>query len=86
MSEPEATSAFDRKTVLITGATGSFGKALIDKLLADHQPTAIRCFSRDELKQSELRSGATPTTIGCASCSATFAICRASHAPARAST
>ena len=55
MSEPEPTSAFDGKTVLITGATGSFGKAMIDKLLAEHQPTAIRFFSRDELKQSELQ-------------------------------
>lgn len=48
-------AAFTNKTVLITGATGSFGKALIDRLLAEHEPTAIRCYSRDELKQSELQ-------------------------------
>jgi UDP-N-acetylglucosamine 4,6-dehydratase len=53
-SDNSSQSAFDGKTVLITGATGSFGKALIDKLLAEHRPTAIRCYSRDELKQSEL--------------------------------
>lgn len=45
---------FAGKTVLITGATGSFGNALIAKLLAEHEPRAIRCFSRDELKQSEM--------------------------------
>jgi len=43
------------KTVLITGATGSFGSAFIETLLAQHRPEAIRVFSRDELKQSELR-------------------------------
>jgi UDP-N-acetylglucosamine 4,6-dehydratase len=43
------------KTVLVTGGTGSFGTALIEKLLAEHDPKAIRVFSRDELKQSELQ-------------------------------
>jgi UDP-N-acetylglucosamine 4,6-dehydratase len=46
---------FEGKTVLITGATGSFGSALIETLLAQHAPETIRLFSRDELKQSELR-------------------------------
>jgi UDP-N-acetylglucosamine 4,6-dehydratase len=43
------------KTVLITGGTGSFGTKLVDVLLEQHDPEAIRIFSRDELKQSELR-------------------------------
>ena len=43
------------KTILITGATGSFGKTCLDRLLSDHDPLAVRCFSRDELKQSELQ-------------------------------
>jgi UDP-N-acetylglucosamine 4,6-dehydratase/5-epimerase len=42
------------KTVLITGATGSFGTALIRELLSEHGVAAIRAFSRDELKQGEL--------------------------------
>ena len=46
---------FDGKTVLITGGTGSFGTKLIEVLLERHDPRAIRVFSRDELKQSELR-------------------------------
>jgi UDP-N-acetylglucosamine 4,6-dehydratase len=43
------------KTILVTGGTGSFGKALIDVLLSEHDPHSIRIFSRDELKQSELQ-------------------------------
>lgn len=45
----------DDKTILITGATGSFGKALVARILNEHQPRAVRVFSRDELKQSELQ-------------------------------
>jgi len=43
------------KTVLITGGTGSFGRACVRKLLTEHKPKAIRVFSRDELKQWEMR-------------------------------
>lgn len=45
---------FKNKTVLVTGGTGSFGKAFIKKLLTDHAPKAIRVYSRDELKQWEM--------------------------------
>ncbi len=45
----------DDKTILITGATGSFGKALIARILDEHDPASIRLYSRDELKQSELQ-------------------------------
>ena len=45
----------DGKTVLITGGTGSFGKAFIRRVLAEHDPASVRIFSRDELKQSELQ-------------------------------
>jgi UDP-N-acetylglucosamine 4,6-dehydratase/5-epimerase len=44
------------KTILITGGTGSFGKACIETLLAEHDPKVIRVFSRDELKQSEMQA------------------------------
>jgi UDP-N-acetylglucosamine 4,6-dehydratase/5-epimerase len=43
------------ETILITGGTGSFGKALIARVLDEHEPKAIRVYSRDELKQSELQ-------------------------------
>jgi UDP-N-acetylglucosamine 4,6-dehydratase/5-epimerase len=43
------------KTLLVTGGTGSFGTCLVDRLLHEHEPRAVRVFSRDELKQSELK-------------------------------
>ncbi len=43
------------KTILVTGATGSFGTRFVETLLRDHDPHSIRVFSRDELKQSELQ-------------------------------
>jgi UDP-N-acetylglucosamine 4,6-dehydratase len=49
-----ASSALKGKVVLITGGTGSFGTAFTRALLAEHEPAAIRIYSRDELKQSEL--------------------------------
>lgn len=47
-------SILENKTILITGGTGSFGKAFVKELLVNHNPKAIRIFSRDELKQWEL--------------------------------
>lgn len=44
------------KTVLITGGTGSFGHKFVETMLADHHPAKIIVFSRDELKQHEMRS------------------------------
>jgi len=43
------------KVVLITGGTGSFGKKFIKLLLAEKNPKKIIVFSRDELKQHEMR-------------------------------
>ena len=41
-------------TFLITGGTGSFGNAVLDKLLS-HNVSEIRIFSRDEKKQDDMR-------------------------------
>jgi UDP-N-acetylglucosamine 4,6-dehydratase len=41
--------------VLVTGGTGSFGKEFIRILLKDYDPAKIIVFSRDELKQHEMR-------------------------------
>ncbi|MFJ9034748.1 UDP-N-acetylglucosamine 4,6-dehydratase (inverting) [Streptomyces sp. NPDC102274] len=41
--------------LLITGATGSFGKALVRHILDHHDPVRIVAYSRDELKQYEAR-------------------------------
>jgi len=48
-------SAFDGTSVLITGGTGSFGKAFLQRLLQAHNPGRVVVFSRDELKQYEMR-------------------------------
>ena len=42
------------KTILITGGTGSFGKAFSKELLRKYKPKKIIIFSRDELKQFEM--------------------------------
>jgi len=46
---------FIDKTILITGGTGSFGKAMTERLLAKHNPKKIIILSRDELKQHDMR-------------------------------
>ena len=46
---------FDNKSILITGGTGSFGRAFVRRLLADWKPKRLVVFSRDELKQYEMQ-------------------------------
>lgn len=43
------------KTVLVTGGTGSFGKKFVGTVLREKQPKKLIVFSRDELKQHEMR-------------------------------
>lgn len=45
---------FKNKTLLITGGTGSFGNAVLDRFL-DTEIGEIRIFSRDEKKQDDMR-------------------------------
>ncbi|MBR6387898.1 MAG: polysaccharide biosynthesis protein [Thermoguttaceae bacterium] len=47
-------SIFADKTLLITGGTGSFGNAVLDRFL-DSDIGEIRVFSRDEKKQDDMR-------------------------------
>ncbi|MDF8262970.1 UDP-N-acetylglucosamine 4,6-dehydratase (inverting) [Luteipulveratus flavus] len=42
-------------SILVTGGTGSFGKAFITRLLEDLEPARVVIYSRDELKQWEVR-------------------------------
>jgi len=48
-------SLFSGKSVLITGGTGSFGKSAAKMLLRKHNVSRLVVFSRDELKQHEMR-------------------------------
>lgn len=43
-------------SILVTGGTGSFGKAFLREVLDKHDPRRIVVFSRDELKQFEVRA------------------------------
>ena len=45
---------FKNKTILVTGATGSFGNTFVPMTLADHDPKEIIVYSRDEMKQWEM--------------------------------
>ena len=47
-------SIFENKTLLITGGTGSFGNAVLNRFL-DTDIREIRIFSRDEKKQDDMR-------------------------------
>jgi UDP-N-acetylglucosamine 4,6-dehydratase len=47
---------FKDKSILVTGGTGSFGKAFVSDLLKNHEPKKVIVFSRDELKQFEMKS------------------------------
>src|SRR4051794_33711023 len=47
-------SYLDGKTVLITGGTGTFGRAMTKHLLAMPKVGRVIVFSRDEYKQSEM--------------------------------
>lgn len=44
------------RSILVTGGTGSFGRAFVRWALAHVEPRRIVVFSRDELKQYEFRS------------------------------
>ena len=44
----------DGRSILVTGGTGSLGRALVRALLRDHAPERIVVFSRDEEKQVAL--------------------------------
>jgi UDP-N-acetylglucosamine 4,6-dehydratase len=43
------------QVVLVTGGTGSFGRQFVEIMLSDYCPEKLIIFSRDELKQHEMR-------------------------------
>ncbi len=44
-----------KSTILITGGTGSFGRKFVEIALREKRPKKLIIFSRDELKQHEMR-------------------------------
>lgn len=46
---------WENLNVLVTGGTGSFGKKLVEIMLRDFHPNKLIIFSRDELKQHDMK-------------------------------
>lgn len=42
---------FNGKSILVTGGTGSFGHAFVERLLTEYTPNRVIVYSRDEYKQ-----------------------------------
>ena len=47
---------WSEQVVLVTGGTGSFGKKFVELMLRDYHPRKLIIFSRDELKQHDMRA------------------------------
>ena len=47
---------WSQESILVTGGTGSFGTKFVEIMLRDYQPHRLVIFSRDELKQHEMRA------------------------------
>ena len=47
---------FDNQSILITGGTGSFGQRFVQTVLEKYTPKRVIVYSRDELKQSEMKA------------------------------
>ncbi len=47
---------WSQQAVLITGGTGSFGKKFVEIMLGEYHPKRLVIFSRDELKQHDMRA------------------------------
>lgn len=45
----------NNKTILITGGTGSFGRAFLKKILKNYKPHRVIVYSRDEYKQNAMK-------------------------------
>lgn len=57
-----STLQLDGKSILVTGGTGSFGRAFVDTVLTRYKPRRLIVFSRDEAKQFDMANdfGYTP--------------------------
>ncbi len=47
---------WSQESILVTGGTGSFGKKFVEIMLREYHPHRLVIFSRDELKQHEMRA------------------------------
>ena len=72
------------QVVLVTGGTGSFGRKFVEIMLREYHPKRLVIFSRDELKQHDMR-GRASIIPACAILSETCAIQAGSSALFRVS-
>jgi UDP-N-acetylglucosamine 4,6-dehydratase len=56
---------FNDASILITGGTGSFGKAFVKHIVNNYKPKKLIVFSRDELKQYEMQQDFPDTKYEC---------------------
>ena len=56
---------FNKKVILITGGSGSFGHQFVRTILERYQPTKLIVYSRDELKQYEMAQLFPESKYGC---------------------
>jgi UDP-N-acetylglucosamine 4,6-dehydratase len=47
---------WSEQVVLVTGGTGSFGRKFVELMLREYRPQKLIIFSRDELKQHDMRA------------------------------
>jgi UDP-N-acetylglucosamine 4,6-dehydratase len=47
---------WSEQSILVTGGTGSFGKKFVEIMLQNYHPKRLVIFSRDELKQHEMKA------------------------------
>ena len=47
---------FDNTTILVTGGSGSFGRAFIKELFHNHNPKKGIIYSRDEMKHWHMQN------------------------------
>ena len=55
--------SFNDRSILVTGGTGSFGKRFIETLFKRYSPRRVVVYSRDELKQFEMREDFHPAEL-----------------------
>ena len=55
-SPAEVKMNWSEQVILVTGGTGSFGKKFVEVMLREYRPQKVIVFSRDELKQHEMRT------------------------------
>ena len=55
----------ENKNILLTGGTGSFGKVFTKKVVERYKPSRLVIYSRDELKQYEMKNAEPYRNMDC---------------------